>query len=309
MSMVHASRGRLAPGSPHLRSEVAIVTGLGAGAVRRRRRLGARWARTTRLIRKHIEHVVPGFHAFEERVAAAGRVHPAQRAARLAHVHHRRPARRSFTVNPPDTVEVPPGPPAAADGALARPVQHHRLRPRRPLPRHQGRPARGVRQHRRPRATWACATATWSTWSACGTDGERRAAGFRVVDYATPRGCAAAYFPEANVLVPLDSTAEGSNTPDVQVDRHPPRTGPDPLRTPDRQRHDRPDVTRRSRRVGQTPQPGAAASAARIASTGAARPGHQLDLGRGLVQQHQRPAEHRSPGRADRRASAVGHGS
>ncbi len=46
------------------------------------------------------------------------------------------------------------------------------------------------------------------------TDGStRRAAGFRAVGYPTPKGCAAAYFPEANVLVPLDSTAEGSNTP------------------------------------------------------------------------------------------------
>ena len=46
------------------------------------------------------------------------------------------------------------------------------------------------------------------------TDGvERRARGFRAVGYPTPKGCAATYFPEANVLVPLDSTAEGSNTP------------------------------------------------------------------------------------------------
>ena len=35
----------------------------------------------------------------------------------------------------------------------------------------------------------------------------------RVVAYPTARGCAAAYFPEANVLVPLGSTALGSNTP------------------------------------------------------------------------------------------------
>ncbi|OLB73986.1 MAG: hypothetical protein AUI14_24870 [Actinobacteria bacterium 13_2_20CM_2_71_6] len=42
---------------------------------------------------------------------------------------------------------------------------------------------------------------------------ERRAAGFRVVAYPTARGCAAAYFPEANVLVPLDATAVESNTP------------------------------------------------------------------------------------------------
>ena len=36
---------------------------------------------------------------------------------------------------------------------------------------------------------------------------------FRVVAYPTARGCAAAYFPETNVLVPLDSVAKVSNTP------------------------------------------------------------------------------------------------
>jgi anaerobic selenocysteine-containing dehydrogenase len=49
-----------------------------------------------------------------------------------------------------------------------------------------------------------------SEWS----DGvERRAPRFRVIAYPTAPGCAATYFPEANVLVPLDSTAKGSNTP------------------------------------------------------------------------------------------------
>jgi anaerobic selenocysteine-containing dehydrogenase len=42
---------------------------------------------------------------------------------------------------------------------------------------------------------------------------ERRAPGFRTVAYSTPRGCAAAYYPETNVLVPLDSVADKSNTP------------------------------------------------------------------------------------------------
>lgn len=42
---------------------------------------------------------------------------------------------------------------------------------------------------------------------------ERRAHAFRVVPCLTPRGCCAAYFPETNVLVPLDSTAAISNTP------------------------------------------------------------------------------------------------
>ena len=34
-----------------------------------------------------------------------------------------------------------------------------------------------------------------------------------MVSFETPRGCAAAYYPETNPLVPLDSTALGSNTP------------------------------------------------------------------------------------------------
>ena len=42
---------------------------------------------------------------------------------------------------------------------------------------------------------------------------ERTAPAFRIVEYDTPRGCAAAYYPEANPLVPLDSTARGSNCP------------------------------------------------------------------------------------------------
>jgi anaerobic selenocysteine-containing dehydrogenase len=42
---------------------------------------------------------------------------------------------------------------------------------------------------------------------------ERRANGFRVVAYPTTPGSAAAYYPETNVLVPLDSVADISNTP------------------------------------------------------------------------------------------------
>jgi formate dehydrogenase major subunit len=42
---------------------------------------------------------------------------------------------------------------------------------------------------------------------------ERVVTGFRLVAYPTPRGCAAAYYPEVNNLVALDSTARGSNCP------------------------------------------------------------------------------------------------
>jgi anaerobic selenocysteine-containing dehydrogenase len=41
----------------------------------------------------------------------------------------------------------------------------------------------------------------------------RTARRFVVTTYPIPQGCAATYFPEANVLVPLDATAEKSHTP------------------------------------------------------------------------------------------------
>ena len=42
---------------------------------------------------------------------------------------------------------------------------------------------------------------------------ERRSDRYRVVTYDTPRGCAAAYYPETNPLVPLGSTAIDSHCP------------------------------------------------------------------------------------------------
>ena len=42
---------------------------------------------------------------------------------------------------------------------------------------------------------------------------ERFAEKWKVVPYSIPRGNIATYFPEANVLIPLDSVADSSNTP------------------------------------------------------------------------------------------------
>ncbi|HIW92183.1 MAG TPA: FdhF/YdeP family oxidoreductase [Candidatus Corynebacterium avicola] len=44
-------------------------------------------------------------------------------------------------------------------------------------------------------------------------DGERRAPMFRVVEYDHSRGGCTTYFPEANVVIPLDHAVKGSNTP------------------------------------------------------------------------------------------------
>src|SRR5690606_6685830 len=44
-------------------------------------------------------------------------------------------------------------------------------------------------------------------------DDVRLAENFTVIEYPIPRGCAAMYYPEANVLIPIGSTDSVSNCP------------------------------------------------------------------------------------------------
>ncbi len=165
-----------------------------------------------RVIRKHIEHVVPGFRAFEDRVAQPGGF-LLPNGARDARRSPRHDGRAHFTVNPPSTVQVPPG------HLLLQTVRSHDqfnttvygLDDR----------YRGVKGGRHVvfvgtddlRDLGLRDGDIVDVVSVADDGAQRRAKGFRVVDYPIARGCAAAYFPEVNVLVPLDAVAETSNTP------------------------------------------------------------------------------------------------
>ncbi len=102
----------------------------------------------------------------------------------------------------------------ADDHAFSRPVQHDDLCAGRPLSRRLRATARGLHPCGGPGNAGPAATATGSTrptvWH---DDVERRADGFRLVAYDIPRGCIAAYYPETNPLVPLDSVGDVCNTP------------------------------------------------------------------------------------------------
>jgi len=211
MGMVHASRGRLAPASEHLLSEVAIVCRLG----RALGLTGFDWAGMERdydVIRSHISRVVPGFADFNRRIREPGGfVLP--HAPRDRREFPTLEGKARLTVNELEVLRVPPG------RLLLQTVRSHDqfnttiygLDDR----------YRGVRGGRRvvfvhpdDLAALGIADGTMVDLVSEWHDGvERRAPGFRTVAYPTARGCAAAYFPETNVLVPLDSTAEVSNTP------------------------------------------------------------------------------------------------
>ncbi|SFB26890.1 oxidoreductase alpha (molybdopterin) subunit [Amycolatopsis marina] len=216
MSVVHRSRGRLEPASGDLLSEVAIVCGL-AGAL-----FGpehpvpwTEFAGDYDLIRDRIAAVVPGCAGYNERVRHPdGFVLPhAPRDAR--EFTGTATGKATFTASELEYPAVPEG------RLLLQTLRSHDqynttiygLSDR----------YRGVEDGRRvvfahpdDLAELGFADGDLvdlvSEWHGTGA-GDRRATRFRAVAYPCARGCAAAYFPEANALVPLDSVAKKSNTP------------------------------------------------------------------------------------------------
>ncbi|MCX0243281.1 FdhF/YdeP family oxidoreductase [Streptomyces drozdowiczii] len=213
MSKVHASRGNLTPASPHLLSEPAIVARLARAVLGPES--GTPWEEFEKdyaTIRDRISRVVPGFENFNARIA-----HPGG----FTLPHGPRDSRRfptatgkaNFTAAPVEFPELPEG------RLLLQTLRSHDQYNTTIYgldDRYRG--IKGGRRvvlvHPEDAAALGLADGSYTDLVSEWKDGvERRAPGFRVVHYPTARGCAAAYYPETNVLVPLDSTADTSNTP------------------------------------------------------------------------------------------------
>jgi molybdopterin-dependent oxidoreductase alpha subunit len=213
MSEVHASRGRSAPAGPLLRSEVDIVCGIAAAALGDRH--GIPWRDFPvdyDRIRDRIGRVVPGCADYAERIREHGGF-TMPHGPRDSRTFPTREGRAVFTVSPLEVLSVPPG------RLVLQTIRSHDqfnttiygLDDR----------YRGIRSGRRVVFISAEDLAELgfadgdhvdlvSEW----TDGRvRRAPRFRLVQYNTPKGCVAAYYPETNPLVPLDSQAAVSGTP------------------------------------------------------------------------------------------------
>ena len=211
MGVVQMSRGVLTPASPHLLSEVEIIARLAEAVHDSVSPVPWRWlADDYDRIRSLIERVVPGFDDFNHRVLEAGGFYLPNPAKQR--IWETPSGKASFSLAPMDVFEVSPG------RLVLQTLRSHDqfnttiygLDDR----------YRGISNARRiilvnpadlqERGIAPCSQVDiTSIWG----DERRTARSFTAIPYEMPRGSAAAYFPEANVLVPATSQATGSGTP------------------------------------------------------------------------------------------------
>jgi len=212
MSVVHPSRGKLEPASPQLLSEPAIVAGLAKATLIdgiKALDWDALIANYDR-IRDHIARVVPGFDDFNARVREPGGFY-LPNAARERRFETRT-GKANFTIHQPQRIPLEPG------QLIMMTIRSHDqynttiygLDDR----------YRGVYNERRvillnedDMKERALAQGDVVDLTSHFHGEERVAPRFIALPYAIPPGCAATYFPEANVLVAIESVAEKSNTP------------------------------------------------------------------------------------------------
>jgi molybdopterin-dependent oxidoreductase alpha subunit len=211
MGIINPSRGRLEPASDALRSEPAIVAGLaravlGAASNVDWEGLAADYDR----IRDRIERVVPGFERFNERIRQGPFYLPND--ARDRRQFHTSTGRANFTVH-----EIPSEEPGAGELVMMTIRSHDQFNTT--IYGNDDR-YRGIYNGRRVILMNAEDIARRGLMQGQLVDLSssyggvvRRAPRFMVAPYPIPPGCAATYFPETNVLVPVDSVAEVSNTP------------------------------------------------------------------------------------------------
>ncbi len=211
MGVVHQSKGTLQPSSKELLSEVAIVAGVANATLRKSTTNWSELISNYDLIRTKIEATIPGFKNYNKRVRIKGGFYLPNN-ARESDFTPTKTGKANFSVNKPSEIEL------EKHQFMMMTIRTHDqynttiygLNDR----------YRGVLNERRiifmnendmkllhlKKLDVVDLTSHFK-------NEKREAKGFLAVPYNIPKQCTATYFPEANVLVPLKSKADISNTP------------------------------------------------------------------------------------------------
>jgi formate dehydrogenase major subunit len=224
MSLVHASKGVLAPPSPHLRSEVAIICDLAAQILGSAIRIPwSDFSDDYDLIRERIARVIPGFENFNTRARQPGGFglpHPPRDERRFPTTD----GKAHFTVTTVVARQQPTG------RLLLQTLRSHDQYNTTIYGHHDR--YRGISGDRHIVMVNPVDITKLGFHDgdlvdiiSVFADGERRVFGYRIVGYPTPVGTAAAYYPEANVLIPLDHHGVDAQTPaakaiPIRFERH-----------------------------------------------------------------------------------------
>ena len=214
MGIVHSSRGSSKPASGMLRSEPSIVSGIAGALDTRIGRSGIAWqdlAENYDKVRDMIEASIPGFEGYNERVRLDGGFY-LPNPPRDSRTFPTESGYANFRVHDLS------GASAGTGRYLMMTIRSHdqynttiyglddRYRGI-----NKGRRVVLMNQSDMDDNDWSEGDLVDLTSHFEGT--ELHAREWYIVPYEIPKGNIATYFPEANVLVPLDSVAEGSNTP------------------------------------------------------------------------------------------------
>ncbi|MCC9621044.1 FdhF/YdeP family oxidoreductase [Thalassospira sp. MA62] len=217
MSMVHGSAGINRPASPHLRSEIAIVAGMAAATVGSTKVAWAELADDYERIRQRIEATIPGFEDFNTRL----------RVPRGFHLRNSAANREWNTPSGKAAFYTGPLPEQTVHQMAGKTPERFALQTFRSHDQYNttvyglNDRYRGVYGERHvvfmhPDDVAGLGLASGDRVDIVGhyEDGLSRVAeNFRLVPYDIPRGSVAGYYPELNVLVPLGSAGDLSDTP------------------------------------------------------------------------------------------------
>ncbi len=211
MGEINPTRGVIEPASPKLLSETAIVGGLAKATLGPTTLIDwDAFVADYDLIRDKIEAVVPGFPAFNRRIREGTFYLP--NPPRDERRFPTESGKAVFIPHELTRVEVPP------DHLLLTTVRSHDqfnttiyAEDDRYRGIYNGR--RVIFMNEEDMAARGLAQGELVDITSHFRGQRRHAPKFMVAPYSLPRGCAAAYYPETNVLVPIDSTADGSNCP------------------------------------------------------------------------------------------------